>query len=396
MATATLDYAAPRDVAAAQPATSPAAAPKVKVLHLINGEHYAGAERVQDLLAQRLPEFGYEVSFVCVKPARFATSRHCQSVPVYNIAMRSKYDLGVAGRIAQLVRREGFQIIHTHTPRTAMIGRLVSLLTGVEMVHHVHGQTSTEVERSFKNKLKSKFNAVIERLSLAGAKKVIAVSETSRNYMTREGLAANRLAVVPNGIAVAASARHAAQHDTFTLGIVGLLRPRKGLEVLLAAVAQLRQQGINAQLRAVGTFETPEYEAEVHQLVARLGLEEAVEWRGFQRDVNAELAAMDLFVFPSILAEGMPMVVLEAMSAGVPIVASRVDGVTDVLREGEDALFVRPGDAADLAEKIAAVIGGQIDVQPLSQSAQARQAERFSDTSMAQGVAEIYETVLSA
>ncbi len=379
-------------VATVNDASSQPAAP-VKVLHLINGEHYAGAERVQDLLAQRLPEFGYEVSFVCVKPAKFAETRHCHDVEVHEMGMRSKYDLTVARRIAQLVRSGGFQLIHTHTPRTAMIGRLVSLMTGVKMVHHVHGQTSTEVHSTWK----SRFNAVIERVSLAGAKRVIAVSETSREYMSREGLAAERLAVVPNGIAASATPRDLNQPSQgFTLGIVGLLRPRKGLEVLLQALALLRKQGHDVTLRAVGTFETPEYEAEVQQLVNELGLQDAVNWRGFQRNVEAELAAMDLFVFPSILAEGMPMVVLEAMAAGVPIVASRVDGVTDVLREGEDALYVTPGDAAELANAVSGIVTGQTNATTLSQSAQARQAEQFSDVSMARGVAAVYSSVLSA
>ncbi|HEY2148536.1 MAG TPA: hypothetical protein VGH32_11400 [Pirellulales bacterium] len=79
-----------------RPATARGAA--VRVLHIINGEHYAGAERVQDQLALRLPEFGYEVGFACVKPNRFAKMRSAQASPLVAIPMRSRLDLRPALR----------------------------------------------------------------------------------------------------------------------------------------------------------------------------------------------------------------------------------------------------------------------------------------------------------
>ena len=69
----------------------------LRVLHVINGEHYAGAERVQDLLAARLPEFGTQVHFVCVKPDRFPTTRHCQTAPLTLMPMRFRFDLRPRG-----------------------------------------------------------------------------------------------------------------------------------------------------------------------------------------------------------------------------------------------------------------------------------------------------------
>ena len=77
----------------------------VRVLHVINGEHYAGAERVQDLLAGSLPGLGFEVSQVCLKPGRFTAMRETKSAPLYEAAMRNRFDLRPAWKLARLVRR---------------------------------------------------------------------------------------------------------------------------------------------------------------------------------------------------------------------------------------------------------------------------------------------------
>ena len=87
----------------------------------------------------------------------------------------------------------------------------------------------------------------------------------------------------------------------------------------------------------------------------RLKLDDAIEWTGFTSDVRSQLARMDLFVLPSLFGEGLPMVVLEAMAAGVPIVGTRVEGVPEAIRDGEDGLLAEPSDPIDLARVLAGV-----------------------------------------
>jgi glycosyltransferase involved in cell wall biosynthesis len=175
---------------------------------------------------------------------------------------------------------------------------------------------------------------------------------------------------------------------------VALFRPRKGLEVLLDAIALLRRQGIAVHLRAVGAFESPQYAAQLAAHAERLGLTEHVTWTGFTRRVTEELLKMDLFVLPSLFGEGLPMVVLEAMTAGTPIVATRVAGIPEAIRHAQDGVLVDPGNAEDLCRAIADVIGGRYDWSALRASAMARHAERFSDHAMAAGVAAVYRELL--
>jgi glycosyltransferase involved in cell wall biosynthesis len=180
----------------------------------------------------------------------------------------------------------------------------------------------------------------------------------------------------------------------WTLGTVALFRPRKGLEVLLDSLALLRSQGVNVRLRATGEFATSDYEQRIRKQVQQLGIGDLVRWIGFTQDVPAELAQMDLFVLPSLFGEGLPMVILEAMAAGVPIVATRIAGVPEAIRDGIEGLIANPNDPADLARAIARYVRGQADWSRLRTAAHQRQAERFSDRSMAEGVAEVYQRVL--
>lgn len=381
---------------AAQPSAhggqlNPAANRTYKILHVINGEHYSGAERVQDLLALRLPAQGFAVSFACLKQGRFAAERKAVHAPLYPLTMRSRLDLRPARKLARLVHEHGYELLHTHTPRALVIGRLAAMLARVPLVHHLHSPTSADSTHTLRNWL----NACTERLALAGTAHLIAVSESLAEYARRMGVPSDQVSVVHNGVPVLGPLPlRPMPRLTWTLGMVALFRPRKGLEVLLDALALLRQAGERVKLLAVGPFETASYEEAVRRRAASLGLEDAIDWRGFRSDVAAELQQMDLFVLPSLFGEGLPMVILEAMAAGVPVVASRVQGVPEVIRHGIDGLLTTPGSAQDLAQAIRSVLRGDVCWRTLRRQAHARQAQCFSDESMAVKLAAIYRKVL--
>jgi glycosyltransferase involved in cell wall biosynthesis len=238
-------------------------------------------------------------------------------------------------------------------------------------------------------------NTWIERSSVAGAAKLICVSNSLGRHMLAQGFPAARIAVVPNGVpAIDGVLPRATPSGEWTIGTVALFRQRKGTEVLIDALAILREQELPARLRCVGGYETAEYERELKQRVAQYSLEPFVDWTGFTREVNAELNRMDLFALPSLFGEGLPMVVLEAMATGVPVVATDVEGVPEAIRDGIDGVIARPKDADDLAQQIARVMRGELDWQRLRSSALERQRAMFSDESMAAGVAKVYDELI--
>jgi glycosyltransferase involved in cell wall biosynthesis len=365
----------------------------IRVLHVINGEHYAGAERVQDLLALRLGEFDFEVGFACLKAGAFAAERKSQRAQLFETPMRSRFDPSAVRSIVRIVRDGGYSLIHAHTARSALVGRMASIAARVPMIYHVHSPTA----RNTTNRVANLVNTVAERLSLVGVRRLIAVSESLGRHMRSLGFSEDRVTVVHNGVPAAERlATRKPPTGSWTLGTIALFRPRKGLEVLIDALAQLRRAGVKVQLRAVGTFESEQYRDEILRRVADHKLADCIEWTGFQSNVTAQLAQMDLFVLPSLFGEGLPMVVLEAMAHGVPVVATRVEGVPEAIRHGQEGLLAQPGDATSLAAAIARFVRGEVDWSELRASALARHAAAFSDRTMASQVAAVYREVLGA
>jgi glycosyltransferase involved in cell wall biosynthesis len=369
-----------------------AQAANARVLHLINGEFYAGAERVQDLLAQQLGSHGFEVEFACLKDGIFAEKRQAKAAILHAMPMRSRADLGLCKRLASVVRADDIQLLHTHTPRTALLGSIVAAITRVPMIHHVHSPSERDTESGLRNLR----NSVAEKLSLRGACRLIAVSESLERHLLERGVDRQRIRQVPNGVPTGERRRRLyTPGDELTLGTIALFRPRKGVETLLEAMAQLKVTGVPVRLQAVGPFATPEYERAVRQLTASLGLEPDVTWAGFQSDITAQFARMHLFVLPSLFGEGLPMVLLEAMAAGLPVVSTRVEGIPQLVRNDRDGLLVEPGNVPALANALLRFARGYVNGEAMGDSGWQRQREHFSDISMGAAVAKIYREVLT-
>lgn len=366
---------------------------KIKALHIINGEFYAGAERVQDHLALRLPEFGVKVGFICLKPRDFPRQRLARDTSLVELPMRSRFDIGVIRGVARHAREGKYSLIHTHTPRAALVGSAVARLTGLPMCHHVHSPTTEDTESPWRNRL----NASVEKLSLFKVKRLIAVSNAMREHLLGRGFPSSLITVVYNGVPTSGEFQSRKKPEgKWIIGTVAYFRPRKGLDVLVRAFFQMRQSGLDVRLRVIGGFETAAYEQEIHELVERLSVQSHIDWIGFSDDVMTELRKVDIFVLPSLFGEGLPMVVLEAMSAGLPVVASRVEGIPEAIRDGEEGLLVGPGDSNALALSLQAIIDGEYDWSAMCRKAYDRQKNHFSDVSMAQGVAELYWKLLGA
>ncbi len=364
---------------------------KTKIMHVINGEFFSGAERVQDVLALRLPDYGYEVSFACVKPEKFSACRNSTG-PLFELGMKSKYDLAPAWEIARIIRRDGYVLLHTHTPRAVLVGRIAAWLAGVPLVHHVHSPTTRDTESVWRNRK----NAIMERLSLIGVARLIPVSKSLECYLKKQGWSEARINMVANGVVTPGPLSNRSKPNVeWVIGSVALFRPRKGMEVLIQALANLCKMGKTVRLRAVGPFETIEYEKAIKKMSEDLGVSNVIDWIGFAKDVNAEFDKMSVLVLPSLFGEGMPMVILESMAMGVPVVASDIEGIPEILEHGRTGLITTPGDAEQLTNVLVELINGKYKWSTIREEAYRLQVTSFSDHSMAQGVAHVYDTILN-
>ena len=182
--------------------------------------------------------------------------------------------------------------------------------------------------------------------------------------------------------------------------MIALFRPRKGIEVLLNALAILQREktldklGATLELQVIGGFETAHYETEIRQLVDRLDIGSMIQWTGFVRDVPAEMRKLDAMVLPSLFGEGMPMVVLEALAMGVPVVATRVEGTPEVVRHQVEGLLADPQDSESLAKAITTLISDRQTWLQMSQQAVHRHRQRYTDHEMARHTSQVYRSMM--
>jgi glycosyltransferase involved in cell wall biosynthesis len=264
-------------------------------------------------------------------------------------------------RLARLIRRERPHILHTHTAKAGALGRLAAILAGPGrppiVVHTFHGH----VLRGYFDPLRTTAFRLLERWLARATTALIAVSPEVRDDLVRLGVAPEeRFAVVRLGIdlegrlAGDGGGREQTRRllgiapGRFTVGWVGRMTAVKRTVDVLLAVKRLRGRGVDACLCLVGDGpERDHVEREAH----RHGVVRHCYFLGYQDDVAPFLAAFDAVILPSA-NEGTPVSAIEALAAARPVVATRVGGVPDVVRDGEDGFLVDPGDVEGLAERL--------------------------------------------
>ncbi|MFC5577710.1 glycosyltransferase family 4 protein [Lysobacter niabensis] len=363
----------------------------MKVLHVINGEHYSGAERVQDLLADGLAREGIDCSFALIKSGRFLRSR-TSKVASFDFSMGSRLDVWQIQRLARFVESERFEAVHSHTPRAAIVSAAVRGLTGVHHFHHGHSPTDQDSSRKIMNRV----NVLAEGFSIRGCSHLFAVSQGVADYFASIGVSQDRVTVIDNGVPARDTIAYT---DSFhagralRVGMTALFRPRKGLEIALEAVSKVRASGTGIEFVGIGPFESPQYEERMRLLTSSLGLDDAVSWTGFTTDVHARLLDLDVFLFPSLYGEGLPMALIEAMSVGLPTIGSDISGVAGPLGKG-CGLLVPPGDADALSRAIKRLSVDAGLRTSLSAAAFERQRSGYSDRSMSSSLATVYRRYL--
>jgi glycosyltransferase involved in cell wall biosynthesis len=177
------------------------------------------------------------------------------------------------------------------------------------------------------------------------------------------------------------------------VGMVAGLRVMKGHRLLIEATAQLAQRGMRPRIALVGRGPM---ESSLRQAVAQAGLEAQITFAGFSADVPAVMAALDLGLYVPLESEGMSRVVFEYLAAGLPLLASRVGVVPEVLVDGEHAALVPAGDAAALAETLAALLEDPGRRRRLGEAGRRLVVDRFSGARLAQALETHYARLTAA
>ncbi len=299
--------------------------------------------------------------------------------------------------LAQLVRflrSERPDLIHTHvTVSGNVLWRLAGLLAGVPVINHVH------IGNYFRpGSLSGRLARWIDTRTARIPKRFIVVSGRIAEGLAAQGYQADRIVMVPNGVdAESFFPRNGMDgRPGAVVGCIARLCRTKGQAVLLDAFARLDPGLGPAELWFVGEDQETggAYRKVLEDQARDLGILDRVKFLGHRNDVAPLLGEMDMLVLPSF-DEGMPLVLLEAMASAVPVVATRVGGVDELVDDGVDGVLVAPGDAADLANAVSRLLGDPGLRTRMGESGRKKAAERFTLTKSIDAVCGVYEEALA-
>ncbi|MFB3068191.1 MAG: glycosyltransferase family 4 protein [Acidobacteriota bacterium] len=269
-------------------------------------------------------------------------------------------DFHALWQLDRLFARERFDLVHTHNSKAGFLGRLAARKNHVPVViHTVHGFPFHEAEKWV---LRHLFIA-LERIAAGWCDQMIAVSQPMVEWAQREKIAPpEKFVKIYSGIEVERFRDQAPrpelkrqfgiEAEELVIGIVSKLWEGKGHEHLIDAMARLLESGYRVKLLIVGDGYLEE---KLREKVKSLGIEKAVVFTGFWSNVPEMTAILDVSVLPSFY-EGMGRVVLEAMAAGKPVVASRVGGLTELVEDQVSGYLIPPGDVNALVKRLKTLI----------------------------------------
>jgi L-malate glycosyltransferase len=230
----------------------------------------------------------------------------------------------------------------------------------------------------------------LQRLAYRSATKVVANSQAARQILEAEGLEPRSIAVVANGVDLASVVRREHRGAVRTIVTVANLRPEKSHETLLAAAATVIDSHPNLRFRIVG--DGPR-RAELEQLAATLGVSRQVEFLGHRDDVPALLADADLFVLPS-RSEAFPNGAIEAMAAGLPVVACATGGLLDLIQDDRTGILVPPGNVHALGAALRSLIEAPARANAMGDAAHEFVQQRYSFERMVSSFEDLYSSGL--
>lgn len=374
----------------------------MKILHIIDSGGLYGTEVMLLNLMSAQVSMGLKPILASIgdtgvgeKPLEAEAIRRGLSVKVFRMCPGP--NVRGALKVLRFARSEQVDLLHSHGYKgNILIGLMPRILRRIPMIATLHGWTWTGgISRMF-------FYEWLDGVSLRSIDRVVLVNQSMREHPRLKRQPQLELAVVHNGIPRETSSGADGEsgeldreildfcHQGFTIGAIGRLSPEKGFDVLLEAVAGLVADGEAVQLLLLGEGGL---RRSLEEKAQKLGLEKRVYMPGYVYNARNYLPLIKLYAMPS-LTEGLPIVLLEAMQAGVPIVASKVGGIPYVLENGQAGLLIEPGNVSSLKEGLCEVIRNREAAGQRTLVAQQLVHNQYSSQIMATKYLEIYGQVV--
>ncbi len=364
---------------------------RYRVLHVIDSLDLGGAQSVMMNLLKHgdCSRFELEAASmhgrgVCWEPLQQL------GVPTYSLSFHARFPSYVP-HLAWLCLTRKYDVVHTHLLAANVVAKPIAALCGVPVrINHDHCNDKLTDPR----KWAPKADEITNRFSTH----VVAVSESTRKYVVEvEGVPEHRATTIHNGVDLEifqprperraeARRRWNLPADAFVIAGIGRLTFQKNFELFIDVAAAVLARHPRAVFVIAGTGNE---EAALRAQAQRLGLSESVRFLGYVGDMAALYPAVDLLLLTSRY-EGLPITILEAMAAGIPIVSARLDGVQEILRDGEDAALVEPGNLDAFSARVEKLIGAPTVAQEYADAALAKVRAGYSAEAMTRAVEAIY------
>lgn len=388
-----------------------------KVIHVITRLDYGGSAQNTMLTVLGHDRTQFEPLVIAGYPGSWdaqggqaATEENCRQLekaairwtllPALTREINPVRDVQALWQLFRMFQHEQPVLVHTHTSKAGVLGRAAAWFAGVPVIVHTpHGHVFYGHFGPFLSWLFLQ----VERVLSGVTHRLIGLTEAERqDHLDRSVGKPDRFAVVPSGIDRERFGRariHGKQQpdwfgcppDALVVGSVGWLTDIKGHTYLVEAIARLRKDFPALHLVIIGSGDR--HEALLQQAESA-GLSDAVHLVGRRDDVEACLAGMDLFVLPS-LNEGMGRALIEAMAAGLPVIASRVGGIPAVITHERTGLLVPPGDAVALAEALRLLLDRPEWASQLGMAASRSVDNRYGSVSMVRAIESLFAEALS-
>jgi glycosyltransferase involved in cell wall biosynthesis len=337
-------------------------------------------------LVERARALGIEVVLLDLDETALTLSREEWSTHRMTFLWKARGFAREVWRLNRLIRTRGIDFVHTNTLKAHVLGSLVAWLARRPVVWHMRDLPSKRGDA----------RNLLDRLFKVVNPGIIAISQAVADDLSPPFAARTR--VVYNGIDLAqfdarsqAPVAAAGEGEGPLIGTISHLIPWKGQDVFLYAAAQLLRRHPDARFLIVGDpiFQFRQERERLEGIVRFLGIGDRVSFAGHREDVPAVLASLDIFALPS-LYEPFGRVLIEAMAASCPIVASRAGGVPEIILDGETGVLVTPGDPQALSDALCAMLENPEMAKRLALAARARVSASFSLDATLSGVMEAY------
>lgn len=364
---------------------------KATIAQLVENFNIGGLERMVLSLSKRLNAGRFRTVIFCLGDGGplVEEARAC-GIDVTAFHKKRGLDYKLSFELAKTLRGEQVDILQCHNYGPLVYGSLARRLSGIRgAVYTSHGMKTS----------REKYQRLLFRLG--GIKRVVTVSENARRLLVRaSGVSPRRVTTIPNGIDGEAYAKDIDRGikkadigiggSVRLMGIVARLSAEKDHETLLEAFSIFRREFSDVDLVVVGGGELLD---QLKSSASRLHIESRVHFLGYRSDVPELLAIFDCFVLSS-RSEGLSMTLLEAMAAGLPVVATSVGGNQEVVRHEETGLLVPAAEPQRLADALKRIFSNEESARQMGESGLRRVHEHFSLDKMVESYEQIYDELL--